>query len=109
MTGALEALHAQIVDCRRCPRLVEWREQVAREKRAAFAEYIYSRNKADFEAGLVPRFASLADCYAIVGAIVELASRRIRTGIPADAHELEPVMERLVAGLIDQGTGPGIR
>ena len=41
MTGALEALHAQIVDCRRCPRLVEWREQVAREKRAAFADQHY--------------------------------------------------------------------
>jgi uracil-DNA glycosylase len=25
------------VECRRCPRLVEWRERVAREKRAAFA------------------------------------------------------------------------
>ena len=41
MTGALEALHAQIVGCRRCPRLVEWREQVAREKRAAFADQHY--------------------------------------------------------------------
>ena len=26
-----------MVDCRRCPRLVEWRERVAREKRAAYA------------------------------------------------------------------------
>jgi uracil-DNA glycosylase len=26
-----------VVECRRCPRLVEWRERVAREKRAAFA------------------------------------------------------------------------
>jgi uracil-DNA glycosylase len=34
---ALEALEARVVDCRRCPRLVEWRERVAREKRAAFA------------------------------------------------------------------------
>jgi uracil-DNA glycosylase family 4 len=30
------ALAARIADCRRCPRLVEWRELVAREKRAAF-------------------------------------------------------------------------
>jgi uracil-DNA glycosylase family 4 len=28
---------ARIIGCRRCPRLVEWRERVAREKRAAFA------------------------------------------------------------------------
>jgi uracil-DNA glycosylase family 4 len=39
--AALAALHAQIVDCRRCPRLVEWREQVAREKRASFADQEY--------------------------------------------------------------------
>jgi len=32
----LPALTNQIVQCRACPRLVEWREQVAREKRAAF-------------------------------------------------------------------------
>ena len=35
--GAHAALAAEIADCRRCPRLVAWREQVAREKRAAFA------------------------------------------------------------------------
>jgi uracil-DNA glycosylase len=32
--AALEALNEAVLDCRRCPRLVEWREQVAREKRA---------------------------------------------------------------------------
>jgi uracil-DNA glycosylase family 4 len=37
----MKALHAQLVECRRCPRLVEWREQVAREKRAAFADQEY--------------------------------------------------------------------
>ena len=36
--SALAALEREIVDCRRCPRLVEWREQVAREKRAAFRD-----------------------------------------------------------------------
>lgn len=30
-----------MVDCRACPRLVEWREQVAREKRAAFRDETY--------------------------------------------------------------------
>ena len=35
--GALEALEQEIVSCRRCPRLVAWREEVARVKRAAFA------------------------------------------------------------------------
>ncbi|HEX3509906.1 MAG TPA: uracil-DNA glycosylase [Solirubrobacteraceae bacterium] len=38
---ALAALEGEIVRCRRCPRLVAWREQVAREKRAAFAGETY--------------------------------------------------------------------
>lgn len=37
MKAALEELNARVVACRRCPRLVEWRERVARDKRAAFA------------------------------------------------------------------------
>lgn len=37
----LDALRDRIVACRRCPRLVEWREQVATEKRAAFRDQEY--------------------------------------------------------------------
>jgi uracil-DNA glycosylase family 4 len=37
----LAALAAEVVECRRCPRLVAWREQVAHEKRAAFADEEY--------------------------------------------------------------------
>lgn len=33
----VESLNAELIDCRRCPRLVEWREQVAREKRRSYA------------------------------------------------------------------------
>jgi uracil-DNA glycosylase family 4 len=40
LTG-LAALEQRITGCRRCPRLVEWREQVARERRAAFADQEY--------------------------------------------------------------------
>jgi uracil-DNA glycosylase family 4 len=39
--AALAALAAEVHDCRRCPRLVEWRERVAREKRAAFRDETY--------------------------------------------------------------------
>jgi uracil-DNA glycosylase len=39
--AALTALTAEIVECRACPRLVEWRERVAREKRAAFRDETY--------------------------------------------------------------------
>jgi uracil-DNA glycosylase len=38
---SLEELERELVDCRRCPRLVAWREQVAREKRAAFRDWDY--------------------------------------------------------------------
>jgi uracil-DNA glycosylase len=38
---ALEGLEARVVRCRKCPRLVEWRERVAREKRAAFRDEEY--------------------------------------------------------------------
>ena len=37
----LAALEDEIVSCRRCPRLVAWREEVARVKRAAFADQEY--------------------------------------------------------------------
>ena len=37
----LAALEERVTTCRRCPRLVAWREQVARESRAAFADEAY--------------------------------------------------------------------
>jgi len=37
----LAQLHECIVACRACPRLVQWRERVAREKRAAFRDQQY--------------------------------------------------------------------
>ncbi len=40
-SGALAALEDEIVSCRRCPRLVEWREKVATEKRAAYLDETY--------------------------------------------------------------------
>ena len=36
-----DRLRAELVECRACPRLVEWREQVAAEKRAAFSDQEY--------------------------------------------------------------------
>jgi uracil-DNA glycosylase len=41
MADELTALEREITTCRRCPRLVEWRERVAREKRASFAHEEY--------------------------------------------------------------------
>jgi uracil-DNA glycosylase len=37
----IDELTARVVECRACPRLVAWREQVAAEKRAAFRDETY--------------------------------------------------------------------
>lgn len=39
--SAFERLNAEVTACRKCPRLVEWRERVGREKRAAFRDEEY--------------------------------------------------------------------
>ena len=41
MSDPLDALEREVTACRACPRLVEWRELVAREKRAAFRDWDY--------------------------------------------------------------------
>jgi uracil-DNA glycosylase family 4 len=38
---SLAQITAEIVECRKCPRLVAWREQVAHEKRAAYRDWEY--------------------------------------------------------------------
>ena len=39
--STITALDTAVADCRACPRLVAWREQVARERRAAYADEDY--------------------------------------------------------------------
>jgi uracil-DNA glycosylase len=41
VADSLAALEREVISCRRCPRLVAWREEVARVKRAAFADQEY--------------------------------------------------------------------
>ncbi|WP_019932861.1 uracil-DNA glycosylase family protein [Nocardia sp. BMG111209] len=41
MARTLAELATALIDCRACPRLVSWREQVAHEKRAAFRDQTY--------------------------------------------------------------------
>jgi AcrR family transcriptional regulator len=78
------------------PRAAERRDEAL----TRVAEFIDEANQADAAAGLVDRLASPHDAFAIVGAIVELASRQLRTKDPEDIRELEPVLERLVLGLV---------
>ena len=41
VSDSLARIHDDVVTCRACPRLVEWREKVAREKVARFADQEY--------------------------------------------------------------------
>ena len=41
LAQSIENLESDVTACRRCPRLVEWRERVAREKRRAYREEEY--------------------------------------------------------------------
>jgi len=81
------------------PRAIERRDRVLAE----LAQAIDDLNREDAELGVAPRLASLHDAFAIVGAVVELASRQIRTGEPDDIRDTEPVLERLVLGVLHAG------
>jgi uracil-DNA glycosylase len=70
--GALEVLEREITGCRACPRLVAWREQVARERRAAFRDQAYWARP-------VPGFGDPAAGIAIVG-LAPAAHGANRTG-----------------------------
>ena len=83
------------------PRAIERRDRALE----ALAQYLEELNAEDAERGVGPRLAE-HDAFAIVGAVVELASRQIRTGVPHRIRELEPVVERLTLGLLAAGTRP---
>ena len=69
---ALAALTEEIVACRACPRLVAWREQVGREKRASFATD-------DYWAKPVPGFGD-PDASVLVVGLAPAAHGGNRTG-----------------------------
>ena len=41
MSSVLAQVAAEVVECRACPRLTQWREQIGREKRAAYRHETY--------------------------------------------------------------------
>ncbi len=78
------------------PRAAQRRDQIMQ----AFADVLDAENAAAARRGLIGRFASTHDAYAIVGAIVELVSRQVRLGEPENVLDLAPVIDRLIAGLL---------
>jgi AcrR family transcriptional regulator len=63
----------------------------------AIARRLYEIEVGDGAAG---GYASELDAFAVVGAVVELVARQLRHGEPRTLAELEPVVERLVLGLL---------
>jgi AcrR family transcriptional regulator len=84
------------------PRAMEHRDRALE----AVSQYLVELNRQDAERGASPLLASPHDAYAITGAVVELASRQIRTGVPENIRDLEPVIERLILGLLAAGSPP---
>jgi AcrR family transcriptional regulator len=78
------------------PKATERRDAILED----FAELIVRENEIAVEQYGAPKLASPDDAYALVGAIIELAGRQLRRGIPADMLDLQPVIERLVGGLL---------
>jgi AcrR family transcriptional regulator len=66
----------------------------------SFGQIIDRENAAAAERGLAARFASPLDALAVVGAITELVSRQVRLGVPANALDLAPVIDRMIDGLL---------
>jgi AcrR family transcriptional regulator len=69
----------------------------------AFAQRLDAENAEAARRGLIARFASPYDAFAIVGATTELVSRQVRLGAPADVLELAPVIDRVIAGVLTSG------
>ena len=67
----------------------------------AFAGVVDAENAAAARRGLMGRFSSPHDAFAVVGAVTELVSRQVRLGVPAHMMDLAPVIDRLIFGLLD--------
>jgi AcrR family transcriptional regulator len=78
------------------PRAANRRDQILQQ----FADVLDAENAIAADRGLIARFASRHDAFAIVGACAELVSRQVRLGEPRDVLELAPVIDRLISGVL---------
>jgi hypothetical protein len=83
------------------PRVAELRDSAL----SAIAEIMYRQTARAAERGGGPAYASSDDAFAIVGATFELISRQLRTGHPERVTDLQPLIERLILGLLSQPPG----
>ena len=78
------------------PRAAHQRDRILK----TFADVLDAENAAAARRGLIGRFVSPLDPFAIVGAISELVSRQVRLGVPDNLLDLAPVIERLIFGML---------
>jgi AcrR family transcriptional regulator len=80
------------------PRVAELRDHALN----TIAQVMYAETVRGAERTGGPAFASADEAFAIVGATFELVSRQLRTGQPARLLDLEPLVQRLIVGLLSQ-------
>jgi hypothetical protein len=85
------------------PLAAQRRDQVLQ----GFADVLEAENAAAARRGLIGRFPSPHDTFAVVGAITELVSRQVRLAVPPRMLDLAPVIDRLIFGLLDGEAAPG--
>jgi AcrR family transcriptional regulator len=78
------------------PKAAQRRDQIMQ----MFADALDAENAAAAHRGLISRFPSQYDAFAIVGAITELVSRQVRLAEPENPLELAPVIDRLIVGVL---------
>ena len=78
------------------PRAAQRRDRILQ----TFADVVDAENAAAGRRGLMGRFSSPHDSFAIVGAVTELVSRQVRLGVPEHMLDLAPVIDRLIFGLL---------
>ena len=80
------------------PRAIARRDAVLN----SFAEVMHQETVRAAKRDGTPAFRSADEAFAIVGAIFELVSRQLRTGKPERLEDLQPLIERLIIGLLSQ-------
>ncbi|WP_354699443.1 TetR/AcrR family transcriptional regulator [Paraconexibacter sp. AEG42_29] len=74
----------------------------------AFAEVLYRDNVENAPAFGAPVFATPYDAFTVIGGVIEVVSRQLRTQQPPDIRDVEPTLLRLMLGVIAQARTPGL-